>query len=66
MTISKGKCQALHVGWNNLVQRFRLANCLESSFLERDLGVLVGPKMNVWQQCHCDEDQPCWTVLARV
>ncbi|KAM9643297.1 uncharacterized protein ACIBXB_012286 [Morphnus guianensis] len=50
MTMIKGKCHVLQVGSNNVVQQFSLANCLESSFLERDLGVLVDLKLNVWQQ----------------
>lgn len=50
MTISKGKCQVLHVGWNNLGQQFGMVNCLESSFPERDLVVLVDPKLNMWLQ----------------
>lgn len=50
MSISEGKCQVLHVGWNNLVQQFSMVICLESSFSERDLGVLVDLKLNMWQQ----------------
>jgi len=50
MTISKGKCQVLDVGWNRLGQPFSVANCLESSFLERDLGILVDLRLNMWQQ----------------
>ncbi|KAK4827031.1 hypothetical protein QYF61_013165 [Mycteria americana] len=46
----QGKCQVLHVGWNNLMQQFSMVSCLESSFSERDLGVLVDLKLNVWQQ----------------
>ncbi|GAB0190787.1 mitochondrial enolase superfamily member 1 [Grus japonensis] len=49
MRFSKAKCWVLHLGHNNLMQHYRLMDeWLESSPVERDLGVLV----NSWsQQC---------------
>lgn len=36
------KCQVLHLGWSNAGHRYRLVNeCLGSSSIETDLGVLV-------------------------
>lgn len=44
----KSKCQILHLGRGNLGYMYRLGNeMLRSSPTERDLGVLVGSKLNM-------------------
>lgn len=40
--LNKNKCQILHLGWRNLGYTYSLGDeRLESSLMERDLGVLV-------------------------
>ena len=45
---SKGKCKSLHLGRNNSIDHYTVeANWLESSFAEKDPGVLVDTKLNM-------------------
>lgn len=48
---SKGKCEALHLGWHNPMCWNRLGtDCIETTFIKKKLGVMVH-KVNVSQQC---------------
>jgi len=55
MKSNKGKCKDLHLGRNNPIhQHMPGADHLESSFAEKDLGVLVNTKLNMSQHlCSC-------------
>ena len=47
MKVNKEKCKALHLGRNNSTHHYMLeATQLESSFVEKDLGVLVDTMLN--------------------
>ncbi|PKU37472.1 hypothetical protein llap_12223 [Limosa lapponica baueri] len=51
MKFNKGKCRVLHLRRNNLIHQYRLgADLLESSSVERDLGVLVNDRITMHQQ----------------
>jgi len=52
MKFNKEKCKVLHLGKNKVMFQFMLRDVhLESSFAEKDLGVLLDTKSNVSHRC---------------
>ena len=52
MKFNNNECRVLNAGRNNPLHQYRLrVDLLENSSVERDLGVLVGNKLTLSQQC---------------
>jgi len=69
MKFNKGKCRVLHLGRKNPMQQYRLGvDLLESSSVERDLGVLVDDKLTMSEQCTlvAKKANGSWDALRRV
>ena len=52
MSFNRAKCQVLHFSHNSPQQPYRLGEVwLESCLTEKGLGVLMGSRLNMSQQC---------------
>lgn len=65
MKYNKGKCQVLYLRRNNPIHQYMLGDSqMESSFAEKDLGVLMDTKMNMRQKCANGEGTASWAVTG--
>jgi len=57
MKFSKGECRVLHLGRNNPMHQYRFkADLLESSSVERDVGVLADDRLTMCAVCPCCQE----------
>jgi len=62
MKLNKGKCKVLYLGRNNPMHPG--TDHLESSFAEKDLGVLVDTKLNMSQSLQQTRPPVSWAALG--